>query len=168
MLFTYRHPLEVALSLKKREDAFTLDHGLRLWIVYNMRGIENSQDLCRVTSSNEAILADPLQEINRISKELTDKCGVPKPERELTEEDVARFVDPNLQHNKKQREKEDNEKKVLEKHGDCLVHDFVTEQVPGTPNYDRERDLYLKAMKMYCDFQNGSIYKQGYKWPELA
>ena len=32
-VFTYRHPLEVAMSLKHREQGFTIEHGLRLWII---------------------------------------------------------------------------------------------------------------------------------------
>mmetsp|Transcript_7542 Transcript_7542/g.16350 ORF Transcript_7542/g.16350 Transcript_7542/m.16350 type:complete len:378 (-) Transcript_7542:853-1986(-) len=48
-LFTYRHPLEVANSLQKREN-FKISHGLRLWIVYNVRAVQNSANLCRVSS----------------------------------------------------------------------------------------------------------------------
>eukprot|EP00957_Ditylum_brightwellii_P143923 10966947-Ditylum_brightwellii.AAC.1 len=42
IVFTYRHPLEVAMSLQKRNRGFHAERGLRLWIVYNMRAIENS------------------------------------------------------------------------------------------------------------------------------
>ena len=51
VVFTYRHPLEVALSLKKREQNFPLERGLRLWIVYNMRALQNSKGLCTVYST---------------------------------------------------------------------------------------------------------------------
>ena len=49
-VFTYRHPFEVALSLKNREEDFPLERGLRLWIVYNMRAIQNAKGLCIVYS----------------------------------------------------------------------------------------------------------------------
>lgn len=37
IVFTYRHPLEVAHSLNKRDESIRVETGLRLWIVYNMR-----------------------------------------------------------------------------------------------------------------------------------
>ena len=166
VVFTYRHPLEVAMSLKKREREFTLEHGLRLWIVYNMRAVENSQGLCRITSSNEAILENPLKEVQRISDELTSKCGVPHPPDHVTQEDVDKFVDPQLQHNKKKREKEDLERKVLEVHDGCVVHEFATD-LPDGPIKERVLGLYMKAMKIYCDFQSGKAYEPGYEWPNL-
>jgi hypothetical protein len=168
VLFTYRHPLEVALSLKRREKNFTLEHGLRLWIVYNMRGVENSQQLCRVYSSNEAILADPLNEVNRISSELTSKCGIPPPPEQLTQEDVDKFVDPDLQHNKKKREADDEKKEIIAEHGTCTVRDYESSLPEGSPDYKRERTLYMTAMKIYCDFQNGSAYEETYQWPKLG
>ena len=76
VVFTYRHPLEVALSLKHREQNFTIEHGLRLWIVYNMRALQNSVNLCRVFSTNEAVFKDPMKEVQRIKNELTSKCRV--------------------------------------------------------------------------------------------
>jgi hypothetical protein len=88
VLFTYRHPLQVARSLTKREPSFRMDHAFRIYIVYNMRAIQNSAGLCRVLTSNDAVLADPLTEVHRIADELHTKCGVPEPSRKLTQEDV--------------------------------------------------------------------------------
>jgi hypothetical protein len=167
VVFTYRHPLEVALSLHKREKNFPVERGLRLWIVYNMRAIQNSRGLCMVKSSNDAILADPLHEIQRISDELTYKCGVPEPPDRIKQEDVDRFIDPKLQHGKDQLAKE--ERQVLETYnnGDCKVYSFTSEEEEGTVAFKREQELYRKAMKIYCDFQSGEAYKEEYKWPEL-
>ena len=83
IVFTYRHPVEVAMSLKKREKDISIAHGLRLWIIYNMRAIQNSVGLCIVYSSNDAIMANPLTEVQRIADELTTKCNVPKPKYQL-------------------------------------------------------------------------------------
>ncbi len=168
ILFTYRHPLEVALSLHKREQNFPVERGLRLWIVYNMRAIQNSKGLCVVRSSNDAILANPLKEIQRISDELTATCGVPAPPHRIKQEHVDKFIDPNLQHGRKQLEKE--EKKVLETYnnGECKVYTYTSEEEEGTPSYQREHDLYRKAMKIYCDFQSGVAYKDDYEWPQLG
>jgi hypothetical protein len=167
IVFTYRHPLEVALSLKKRENNFPLEHGLRLWINYNMLAVKNSAGLCRVLSSNEAILADPVHEIQRISNELTNTCGVPAPERELQEDDVAKFIDPNLQHNKKEREAADAKKPIVAEYGDCKVRDYVTDLAVGSAPQVLERKVYLQAMKIYCDFQSGEAYKADYQWPDM-
>lgn len=179
ILFTYRHPLEVANSLKKRERNFSLDHGLRLWIVYNMRAIQNSYNLCVVYSSNESIFNNPYNELQRITNELTTKCGVPKPSEQLTQDIVDRFVDPNLLHNnQKQKEREmlnnnendyyDNDKMVIANYDGCIVYQLETTSLVGSVIYNREEDLYMKAMKMYCDFKNGKAYKDDYEWPELA
>jgi hypothetical protein len=167
ILFTYRHPLEVAMSLKKREQSFTLEHGLRLWILYNMRAIQNSKGLCMVRSSNEAILADPKTQVQRIADELTSKCGVPAPPNWVTQEDVDKFVDPNLQHNKKRRAAE--EKAVIAEYnnGKCIVRDFESDTEEGSNEAGREQHLYGIAMKIYCDFDSGAAYNDDYEWPQL-
>ncbi|KAG7359771.1 hypothetical protein IV203_034869 [Nitzschia inconspicua] len=167
VLFTYRHPLEVALSLHKREKNFPLERGLRLWIVYNMRAIQNSKGLCMVTSSNDAILADPVREIQRISDELTYTCGVPEPPDRIKQEDVDEFIDPKLQHGRKELSKE--EKRVLETYnnGECKVYSYTSEEEEGSAEFRREHEIYQLAMKIYCDFQSGEAYKDDYKWPRI-
>jgi hypothetical protein len=166
ILFTYRHPLEVAMSLKRREKDFTVEHGLRLWIVYNMRAIQNSEGLCIVHTSNEAVLENPLAEVTRVSEELTSKCGIPKPPEALSNETVSQFIDLSLQHNKN---KDDGEgRKVLADHDGCQVPEYETASDTDPDEAKRERDLYLKAMKIYCDFKSGEAYKPGYAWPEMS
>jgi len=164
VLWTYRHPMEVANSLIRREASFTLDHALRLWIVYNMRGIQNSSDLCRIYSSNEAILADPLTEVQRVSDELTTKCGVPAPPQKLTKEVVEKFVDTSLQHNKKQY---GEGSKVIEEHGDCKVYELRTKTEKDSSRYQLEEYMYKIAMKIYCDMKSGAAYEEFYLWPDL-
>jgi hypothetical protein len=169
VVFTYRHPMEVAMSLNKREKNFGIEHGLRLWIVYNMRAVQNSQGLCRVLSSNDAILADPLNEVQRISDELTSKCGVPSPPNRVTQEEVDKFVDPKLQHNKKKREEEEqaSERKILAEYDGCKVFDYEDDPNDMSPKRARELAMYKKAMKVYCDFKSGKAYEAEYKWPDL-
>ena len=160
VVFTYRHPLEVAMSLHKREAGFTIMRGLRLWIGYNKAAVQNSADLCRVLSSNNAVFADPLGETQRIVDELT-KCGVPAPPKKITQSVIDGFVDPTLQHSKKTLDK----KTVLKTYGDCEVEAFDSLLDEG-PMKQREMDMYLTAMKIYCDFQSGKAYKSDYEWPE--
>jgi hypothetical protein len=114
------------------------------------------------------ILENPLKEVQRIADELTSKCGVPAPPNRLTQEDVDKFIDPNLEHNKKVRELEDEEMKILEEHeGGCVVHDFPSDFLENSPERKQELDMYKKAMKVFCDFKSGKAYEQGYEWPEL-
>lgn len=169
IVFTYRHPLEVAMSLKRREKNFPLERGLRLWIVYNMRAVQNSQGLCVVYSSSEAVLADPMNEVQRISDELTSKCNVPEPPYRLKQEDVDKFIDPGLQHNKNRRTEEEKNKEIINTYnnGKCAVHAYESEETEGTPAREREMVLYSLAMKVYCDFQSGKAYEESYEWPKL-
>lgn len=162
VIFTYRNPLEVAMSLKKRQG-FKLSYGLRLWINYNIAAVKNSVDLCRVYSSNTAVLADPLNEVKKIAKDLETKCGVPPPPKMITQEIVDSFVDSSLQHHKK-----GEEKATLATYGDCVVKDFDSEEKEGSPGQNNEMDLYMKAMKLYCDFDSGDAYEDNYEWPVIG
>lgn len=163
VVYTYRHPLEVAQSLHHREG-FDVQHGLRLWIIYNMRAIQNSQDLCKVYSSNEKMLANPRVEVQRISDELTHKCNVPLPPRKLSQEDVDVFVDPKLQHEKKKKKKLPG---ILEQHGDCTVPKYDSSFEPGSPQQILEEKLYRKAMRIFCDLNSGIAYSKDYEWPSI-
>jgi hypothetical protein len=166
IVWTFRHPMEVSHSLMSREKSFTLDHSLRLWIVYNMRALQNSVGLCRVYTSNEEVLKNPMKEVQRVSDELTRQCQVPKPPNVLTTEQVNKFVDTTLQHNTKSKY---NDGPIIERHGtDCDVHELVTTTERTNPKYDLERKLYRLAMKMYCDLKSGAAYKVEYIWPDLV
>lgn len=167
IVFTYRHPLEVAKSLRKREPGMTIEQGLRLWIVYNMRAIQNSKGLCMVKSSNTKIFSNPLEEVKRIQEELSHKCGVVDPPRIITQEDVDKFVDPNLQHENKRQVNQEDERKLLFNYndGDCKVFDYVSELEDGDPAKQREVQLYKWAMKIYCDLESGTAHEDGYEWP---
>jgi hypothetical protein len=168
VLFTYRHPLQVARSLTKREKNFRMDHAFRIYIVYNTRAIQNSAGLCRVLTSNDAVLADPLTEVHRIADELTTKCGVPEPPRKLTQEEVDKFVDPSLQHNTKKKGS-DGRVTVKDYGNDCIAYEYLTEfeEESNPEEYNRERQLYITAMQIYCDFESGKAFKEDYVWPSL-
>lgn len=192
ILFTYRHPLEVALSLKSRGeemtrikiekegnktimpkavnlDEITLEKGLLLWISYNVRALQYSRGLCRVFTSNEAVYYDPAKEVQRIKDELTTKCNViPPPIVEIPIEVVNAFVDPKLQHNKKGSEKDKDKKKILKDFGNgCVALDFKSDHEDKSANRRAEVEMYLMAMKVFCDMENGPAYKDDYEWPDL-
>jgi len=166
IVFTYRHPLEVALSINKRDNSMAVETGLRLWIVYNMRAIQNSKGLCIVRSSNDAILANPLNEVQRIIDDLTTNCHVSAPPNRMTQEAIEKFLDPKLQHNKK---KANVGEEVIQTYndGNCKVHSYISHEDEGTAASKREHNLYQKAMKIYFDLESGVAYADDYLWPEL-
>lgn len=168
-VFTYRHPLEVAMSLNKRERNFDLLRGLRLWVVYNMRGIQNSQSLCRVYSSNDDLLMDARREVQRVADELVSKCGMPlPPKKTITQAVVEEFIEPNMQHNKKKlKEEQEAKMDVLEEYRGCFIKDYASQHQKGTNAHDMELDMYKRAMRIYCDLQSGEAYKASYEWPDL-
>jgi len=169
VLFTFRHPLEVAKSLNRRND-FEIRHGLRLWIMYNMRAVQNSQELCRVVSSNEKILDNPLLEVQRISDELTLKCGVPSPPRPLDNDTIHEFVDMSLQHNRNElkddlKGKESNVA-ILAQYPGCDVLSYDSTLRKGSTEWEYEEKLYIKAMQIKCDLESGVAFESDYQWPE--
>lgn len=170
IIFTYRHPLQVALSLRKRNKTegfphFPLEKGFRLWIIYNVKAIQQSHHLCKVYTSNDAVLKNPKVEVQRISNELTNKCKLKSPPHKQISNDILNtFVDPKLQHSKNTGDK------ILMtfNDGNCPVYDYEREYTDkNSEQYLREYDLYVIAMKIYCDFENGSAYHEDYGFPEL-
>ena len=154
VIATFRHPMEVAGSLQKR-DGMTLEKGLRLWINYNALLVQNSADLCRVTTSVKAVMMDPIGEVERIVRELTERCGVPSPPNtHLSEQFANAFVDPTLQHQKSTSVATDDSDDECEEHR-------------GQYKNEEEKSIYQIAMKIYCDLKNGSAYEEGYKWPNI-
>jgi len=165
VVFTYRHPLEVAMSLQAR-NGMRLLHGLHLWIVYNMQAIQNSQGLCRVLTSNNAILTNAFTEVQRIADELTKKCGVTNPPNELSQEIVNEFVDPQLQKQKRRRENKTVERDVISSYNGCTVYDYGSSYMGGS-RHKKEMEMYKIAMRIYCDLESGKAYETKYKWPKL-
>jgi len=175
IVYTYRHPLEVAQSLHKRSGGRIKMHtGLRLWIVYNMMAIRNSRGMCIVRTSNVALLADPMGELVRISKELTDRCDLPRPKKPVSQKEIDDFLDRDLQHHDAAAGDETKKKKILAVHNDgtCPVYEYhpkeavvVVEKNP-TPEFEMERRRYLAAMRIYCDLESGKAYLEDYEWPD--
>lgn len=166
ILFTYRHPLEVALSLEKRGGNIHVTRGLKLWIAYNMRAIQNSRGLCIVRTSNTAVLANPLKELQRISNELTSKCGVPAPKGRISEEEINKFIDTSLQHHAAGTNRE---QEVLEIYNDgkCVAYNFESKTKKGRSTRKEQLEMYLKAMTIYCDLESGKAYEEDYVWPDV-
>ena len=102
ILFTYRHPIEVAKSMAQRDGRRTLVADLTSWVRYNRSVIENTSELCVVQSNLHDIMDNLRPEANRIIREMTTKCGVLPPPVHVTQEAADKFVDTDLQHQNKE------------------------------------------------------------------
>lgn len=154
VLFTYRHPMDVALSFLHRYEHFQIGRSLRMWYVYNKRAIVQSHDLCRVTTSHRAVMTQPLAEMDRLYDEIR-ACGVQASHR-LTKAEVEDFVDPKLQHGKS-----------AIKDTSC-AQDIVTLMPPATWETKDivHIKLYREVMRVFCAMEDGSAFKPDFKWDE--
>lgn len=157
VLFTYRHPMDVALSMSKREfEKFAVNKGLRLWYVYNKRAIEQSQDLCRVTTSHRKVMQQPKQELDRIFDELV-ACGVAVPHK-LDDTEISSFIDIKLQHGKS----------TLKDHS-CdqdLTSILPPESWPTKD--DQHIRLYREVMRVYCAMEDGRAFQRGFQFADFV
>mmetsp|Transcript_7538 Transcript_7538/g.16339 ORF Transcript_7538/g.16339 Transcript_7538/m.16339 type:complete len:146 (-) Transcript_7538:509-946(-) len=108
--------------------------------------------------SANALFASPLAELDRLADGLLD-CGLPPPINEIKETLINSFIDPNLRHNKNV-----SDGKIMARHGDCEVRDFKTDDTGM--EQEMQKELYLQAMHIYCDFENGKALKSNYEWPK--
>lgn len=192
ILFTYRNPLEVAMSLQKREyslkqlpltqlfdfvfyqipmqpgDNFPLFKGLQLWTIYNVYAIQYSNGYCRVVTSSDGIVRDTLKEIARTTRELTSRCHIiPSPNATLTFDVVDAFVDHSLQHNTNGHHlKRQSNATILHDFGNgCVANKLISDHADESEDQLNERHAYLIAMKLYCDMQSGMAFDYNYEMP---
>lgn len=155
VVFTYRHPMDVALSMNKREfEKFAINKGLRMWYVYNRRAVEQSKDLCRVVTSHRKIMRDPQIELDRVFDELT-QCGVNVPHK-LNPVEIADFIDVKLQHGKSTQI------------DDTCNGELDNIKPPSSwPTSDIEHiRLYREVMRVYCAMEDGTAFQRGFKFAE--
>lgn len=167
ILFMFRHPMDVALSLHRREG-YPMGRGLRMWYVYNRRGIENSADMCRVIGSHRQFMATTAAELDRIHDELRDHCNVPVPNK-VSPTDLKTFVDPSLQHGK-----------TGSIDSTCTMTETEILSERGGPNGDGIRPqpsvwatsdpahlkVYRAAMRAYCAMEDRTAFRHDFKWDE--
>jgi hypothetical protein len=151
VLFTYRHPMDVALSMSKRQsEQFELSKGLKLWYVYNRMAVEQSHDLCRVVTSHRLIMQQPEAELNRIYDELRG-CGVEVPRR-VSKEDINDFIDLRLQHGNSSIADDGCRDDILP-----LPHILQT-------NSSQQIELYKACMRAYCAMEDKSAFDVAFYW----
>lgn len=169
VLFTYRHPLEVAMSLQKR-DNFPLIKGFSLWIIYNVLAVQYSNGYCRVVTSSEAIVHNTLQEMARISHELTSRCHVlPSVNETMSSDVVDDFVDHTLQHATNRVEQQPTNATIIHDFGHkCIATKFTSSHETGSNEQMKEEQLYLMAMDLFCSFKSGLAFGSSYEMPNLS
>ena len=64
-----RNPLEIAMSLKKR-DGFSIQHSLALWELSSITAIKNSRGLPRIVVQYSDLIADPVVTASRLKERL--------------------------------------------------------------------------------------------------
>ncbi|RKZ37301.1 MAG: hypothetical protein DRQ49_16460, partial [Gammaproteobacteria bacterium] len=94
-VYVHRSPLQVAQSLKKRED-FPLMLGIALWEKYNLQGLANSANMPRILVSHDEIMKNPIATVNKLYQDLLD-CEI-QGLRLPSEKEIQAFIDPNLFH----------------------------------------------------------------------
>eukprot|EP00953_Heterococcus_sp_UTEX-ZZ885_P003985 2650-Heterococcus_DN1.PRE.1 len=140
---------------------------LRLWMAYNQWAVQQSEDLCRVVTSNKRIVKDPVGEANRLIEALRSKCGVPVP-RLLTNELVKGFVDVSMQHRAAIAEMELTATATAAAAGQECVIPEPTWELPTVPRLRAaELQAYTEAMQLHCDLDSGAAFVHGYVWPPV-
>jgi len=158
ILFTFRHPMNVASSLLSRhtETVGDFDEALYLWLQYNFHAIQNSQDMCRVVTSDEAIIADPELELDNILKGL-EGCGLPS--NDFNQTALTSFIDASEQHSK-----------IPE--SNCLMNDDDGNNLDSididTSNKNKKKlVVHSSAMKLYCDMKSRKAFEPDYDFPTI-
>ena len=93
---------------------------------------------------------------------------IPPPKSLIPQKIVDSFIDPNLQHNSKERKDEEKTSRILKDFGDgCVAREFDSEFERGSFEYESEKEMFLLAMQIFCDFETGKAYEEDYEWPDL-
>lgn len=164
VLFTHRHPVDVARSLRKRNSNIISNQGLMYSIGYNRNSIQTAVegDLCLVSTSYYNIMNDSLEEVQRIVKELKMKCDVVPsiPYSSITQSLVDGFVDHGLRHDFEKPKGLENE---------CELDDWGLSFYRAAKLVDPNvhNGIFFVALKIYCDIENGNAFEKDYAWPEV-
>ena len=148
--------------LLQKKHGFELGKGLLLWILHNKSAIQNSAaDVCRIATTNRAMVTSPLVEMDRIVDELK-KCGLPSPPMKLNQGILNSFLE---KHGADLTRMPTGSLNIAEGSGDCKVYEHHSRD--GSEGFI-EASLYSKATKIYCDLESGVAYNKDYVWPEIT
>lgn len=186
VVFTYRHPFDVALSLHTR-DNFSFGRALALWYYYNYLAIKSSSNLCRVITSDKKIIDTTFYEVQGILDGLR-QCGVPI--RPITDVDVFRekvssFYDKSLRHSSTdhsdptcQRSSNSSQSRLvledlnsiseiwahLNRTSSFLRISDIKNNYYNSNYEEKALNIYKEALKTYCAIEDRSIFLPNYVW----
>jgi hypothetical protein len=184
VIFTYRHPFDVALSIHTRHH-IAFGKALVLWYYYNYNAIQNSRNLCRVITSDKKIINNTVDEIQRILDGLR-QCRLsiqPVTDMEAFNEKVYSFYDQSLRHAANvtfdptcQRHL-DSSRLIVE---DLNSISEIWSHLNRTSTYQRISDIeniyynatteeiglhiYKEVLKIYCMIEDHVIFSPNYIW----
>jgi glycosyltransferase involved in cell wall biosynthesis len=92
-VYVYRNPIQVAQSLKTRED-FPLTLGIALWEKYNLYGLANCADWPRILVSHQELVTQPVNTVRKLHQDLLD-CEV-QGLRLPADKEIRAFIEPKL------------------------------------------------------------------------
>jgi hypothetical protein len=165
IVFIYRLPLDVALSLVKREaNTMNVTAGLKLWYIYNRNAIQQSYDLCRVVISHKMLLTQPNQELDRLFEELLHDCRVgvkrPVPRKfidSITESDAHKARRANHPSN-------DTVACATGRKSEHDLADFLPSPEVWSPSSLEDIALYKSCMRLYCSIEDKSAFLPSFNW----
>ncbi|MEK8017226.1 MAG: glycosyltransferase, partial [Candidatus Parabeggiatoa sp.] len=94
-VYVHRSPVQVAQSLKKRED-FSMMLGVALWEKYTLQGLANIADIPRILVSHEELMSNPIAAVKKLYQDLLD-CEV-QGLRLPSEKEIRAFIEPKYFH----------------------------------------------------------------------
>lgn len=168
IVFVYRHPLASARSFHRVDATISITSGLQLWMTYNQRALLHSQGLCRVVTSNAALLDDPRTEVQRIADQLKSQCGLvpPQSKNQVNPDIIKDFVDKTLQTSQHVMDSSvtKNGPKLTPPPG-CTPEDYSSHDSVHAAKDPALYKVYRQAMEIYCDLCAGRALRADYPWP---
>lgn len=95
-VLAYRHPLEVARSLHKR-NGYSIEHGLALWERYVIHSLRNAVGLAAFVTAYDDMMQGPHEWCLPVRDFLADQGLATTPE-ESWDAEIDAFIDPALRH----------------------------------------------------------------------
>jgi len=122
-IYVYRRPLQVAQSLKKRED-FSLMLGIALWEKYNVYGLAHCADLPKILVCHEALMNDPVTTVKKLYQALGEHevQGLRLP----ADKEILAFIDQQFFH---ERSNSQAQNAYLNRQQAVLVEAFESEEI---------------------------------------
>jgi hypothetical protein len=142
-----RHPLEVAASLKKR-DNLSEELSILLWLKYNLLAERQSRGAERIFVSYNNIIKDQKRELTRIDKALKTRFNISAKSSEIEE-----YISPQLYHNRYTKSlSSQNRGTFLQNWAECVyseLYKLSNDEPSLEQNIDSVYDNYLEYDKIY-------------------